>query len=214
MTAISSALVSIARDLGRNDVTLIPNGIDLSRVLTPGKDSGRILFVGRLEKMKGVDTLLRAFAAVKGEGVHLRIVGDGSQRQALERLTEELGIGDRVTFVGFVPVNHVYEEFAKAQIFCGLSRSEALGNVFLEAQAEGCAVIGTNVGGIPDIVQDGMTGILVPPDDVGAAARAMQKLIDDTQLRLQLAEGGREHAKKYDWGIMSEQYLKLYNSIE
>src|SRR3989344_445768 len=214
VTAISSALVRIAQDFGRNDVTLIPNGIDMSRVLTLGKDSGRVLFVGRLEKMKGVDTLLRAFDQVKGEGVHLRVVGDVSQRQALERLTEELGIGDRATFVGFVPVNHVYEEFAKAQILCGLSRSEALGNVFLEAQAEGCAVIGTNVGGIPDIVQDGETGILVEPDDVEAVARAMQKLIDDPQFRSQLAKRGEEHAKKYDWGIMSEQYLKLYNSIE
>lgn len=212
VTAISSALVHIAQEFGRNDVTLIPNGIDMSRVLTLGKDSGRILFVGRLEKMKGVDMLLRAFAQVRGEGVHLRIVGDGSQRQALENLSNELGLGTKVTFVGFVPVEHVYEEFAKAEIFCGLSRSEALGNVFLEAQAEGCAVIGTNVGGIPDIVKDGVTGLLVPPDDIGAAAHAMQRIIDDPQFRSGLAERGREYAKKYDWSIISGNYELVYKN--
>ncbi len=213
VTAISTPLQKIAEDCGANDVALIPNGIDLDRVFHTGKERGRILFVGRLEPMKGVDILLRAFAKVKGDGVHLRIVGDGSRRKELEALTRELSLSSRVTFVGYVPVEHVYEEFAKAEIFCGLSRSEALGNVFLEAQAEECAVIGTNVGGIPDSVEHGVTGLLVPPDDVFAATQAMQKLIDDPILRGRLSENGKEHSGKYDWRYIAEQYALCYKSV-
>lgn len=213
ITAISSPLKTIAINCGAKDVTLIPNGIDFDRVLTLGKERGRILFVGRLESMKGIDTLLLAFAHVKGEGVHLRIVGDGSKRKELESLAATLGIASRVTFVGFVPVEHVYEEFAKAEIFCGLSRSEALGNVFLEAAASGCAVIGTTVGGIPDIVKDGITGILVPPDDAKSAAQAMQKLVDDAALRTRLSTSAREQAKTYGWDTVSEQYKKIYKRL-
>ena len=212
VTAISTPLQKIAEDCGANNVALIPNGIDLDRVVAFQKVSGRILFVGRLEPMKGVDTLLHAFAKVRGDGIHLRIVGDGSQRQKLESLALELGITDRVTFVGYVPVEHVYEEFAKAEIFCGLSRSEALGNVFLEAQASGCAVIGTNVGGIPDIVKHGETGLLVSPDDVDAAAQAMQSLIEDPLLRERLSTN--TSFVMYDWRTISRQYANVYYSVE
>ncbi len=87
--------------------------------------------------------------------IHLRIVGDRSQRKHLEQLAHDLKITDRLTFVGRLTPDKVADEFAQASIFCGLSRSEALGNVFLEAQAAGCAVVAMNVGGIPDIVKNG-----------------------------------------------------------
>jgi glycosyltransferase involved in cell wall biosynthesis len=117
-----------------------------------------------------------------------------------------------VVFVGFVSVPRVYDEFAQAEVFCGLSRSEALGNVFLEAQAAGCAVIGTRVGGIPEIIEDGHTGFLVPHSDPAAAAEVLQKLITDAELRQRLAEEGRQNAEQYDWLFLSEQYKLIYQS--
>ncbi len=220
VTVISRVLAERAQRLGKQSV-LIPNGIDRAAIekacVTHSKVPGRILFVGRLEKMKGVDTLLTAFAAMRNAkwemtDMHVRIVGDGSQRAALEKVANDLGIADRVTFAGWVKVPQVFDAFAQAEIFCGLSRSEALGNVFLEAQAAGCAVVGTRVGGIPDSVEDGVTGLLVPPDDAEAAADALRRLLADHALRERLAAAGKENAAGYDWEGIAERYGDVYQS--
>jgi len=213
VTAISSALVERAKKFGRRDVILIPNGLTLQDIPRAAKVPGRLLFVGRQEKMKGIDTLLRAFAQVKYPGVHLHLVGGGSQKKSYEKLAAELGIADRTTFLGYVPVPDVYQEFAEAQVFCGLSRSEALGNVFLEAQAAECAVIGTRVGGIPDIVEDGKHGILVEPDNVAQAAHAIEKLLSDDVLCGALRSAGLQHAAHYDWSKIAEKYAAVYERL-
>ena len=215
VTAISTPLVERARRFGAPAV-LIPNGIPLAaieqeRACGPRRPRS-VLFVGRLEPMKGVDTLLRAFARLPAEA-SLRIVGEGSLRDELERLAGELRLGDRVTFTGRLTGVHVLREYANAEIFCGLSRSEALGNVFLEAQASGCAVVATRVGGIPDAVQDGETGLLVPPDDVDAAADALRMLLGDAALRVRLGEAGRTHAAAYDWAAIAERYAAVYDTL-
>lgn len=215
VTAISSVLIERAKKFGK-DAVLIPNGIRLDLINHAlnhrPKIDDRILFVGRLEPMKGVDTLLKAFANLPAPA-NLRIVGDGSERSRLEKLAHELKMTDRVTFAGRVSPLHVADEFAQASIFCGLSRSEALGNVFLEAQAAGCAVVATNVGGIPDIVKDGETGLLVSPDDVEAATNALRQLLEDEVLRTKLAEKGQKHAQTYDWSLISQRYKEIYDTI-
>lgn len=241
VTVISSVLLERAAQC-KKEAVLIPNGISLDRINHAlshrPKIDGRILFVGRLEKMKGVDTLLTAFAKLREredtshekneEGFeirnsksetqnsrlstcHLRIVGDGSQRTHLEQLAHDLKITDRVTFVGRVSSEKVADEFAQASIFCGLSRSEALGNVFLEAQAAGCGVIATNIGGIPDIVKNGETGMLISPDDVDAAVDAIQRLLSDDVLRQTLAQNGQKNAQNYDWQEIAMKYKEIYN---
>jgi glycosyltransferase involved in cell wall biosynthesis len=227
VTGISSALVDIAASYGRKDVVLIPNGIDLSAIQEActqyTKVSGRILFVGRLEKMKGVDTLLRAlspYPSPEGRGedifdrcVHLHIVGDGSERERLEALAQELGLSDRVVFCGRLTGVTLFREYAEAEIFCGLSRSEALGNVFIEAEAAGCAVIGTNVGGIPDIVQDKKTGILIPVDNIEAAAAAIQALSQDADVRQMYTIAGKKNAEAYDWSSIASRYRTVYATV-
>lgn len=232
VTAISSALVKRAAELGRNDVTLIPNGIDLKLINDAlahrPKIDGRILFVGRLEKMKGIDTLLRTFAlllkatshrppeveGLEAGGLGLRIVGDGSQRAVLQDLAAELGLNDRVTFAGYLKPEQVAAEFAQAQVFVGLSRSEALGNVFLEAQAAGCAVVATDVGGIPDIVQDGETGLLVKPDDQAAAAGAIARILSDESFRESLVKNGQKNASSYGWDAIASRYGDVYKKMK
>jgi glycosyltransferase involved in cell wall biosynthesis len=180
------------------------------------RDSGRILFLGRLEPMKGVDTLLRAFAEISPRippHVHLRIVGDGSERKSLEALAAELDIASRVTFAGSVTPRKAYDEYAQAEIFCGLSRSEALGNVFLEAQASGCAVVATRVGGIPEIVEHERTGLLVEPDDPHAAAAALKKLLLDMPLRARLVSAAKKSMEKYGWSGVAKKYVEVLESL-
>lgn len=215
VTAISQALVEIARRLGRSDVTLIRNGIDVHGIRTAcrqhAKVPGRMLFVGRLEPMKGVDTLVRAMSdqRLATSNWTLRIVGGGSQEASLKALAQTLGISDRVTFTGRLAGKAVFDEYAQAEIFCGLSRSEALGNVFLEAQAAGCAVVATNVGGIPEIVEDGATGLLVSPDHPEEAGAALARLLTDRQLRSQLIERAQSQIEGSDWGRVAHAYSQV-----
>jgi glycosyltransferase involved in cell wall biosynthesis len=219
ITAISSVLSARAQSFGRDDVLLISNGVELRdfKHREVERIPGRILFIGRLEPMKGVDTLFEAYALLHASQFklqsHICVVGDGSQRDRLERLARTLGIGHKVTFHGNIPHDRVADEYAKASIFCGLSRSEALGNVFLEAQAAGCAVVATNVGGIPDIVDDNVTGVLVPPNDPVAASRALERLLANAELRKRLGEAGRAHAAAFDWHPVAEQYGAVYEGL-
>lgn len=217
ITGISSVLLLRARKFGRDDVIYIPNGIDLPAIeesLTKfQRIRGRILFVGRLEHVKGVDVLLAAFAELTDPDLTLTIVGDGSEREKLEKLAQELRIADRVTFLGKLLPLKVYDQYASAELFVGLSRSEALGNVFLEAQAAGCAVLASNVGGIPEIVKDQVTGVLVPPDDADKAAQAMHQLLTNIPLRAALITEAREHVKKFDWDLIAERYAKVYEGL-
>jgi glycosyltransferase involved in cell wall biosynthesis len=193
-------------------VHLISNGIKSDLLcdarLRVERVPGSILFVGRLERMKGIDTLLKAVAEIPGATLH--IVGDGSQKKLLSKLTTELGITDRVEFLGYVQPERIAQEYAAAQVFCGLSRSEALGNVFLEAQAAGCAVIGTSVGGIPDIIEHERTGLIVPPNDSAAATKAIKRAMEDEDLCNRITEGGAAHAQQFDWGVIAGKYAQLY----
>ncbi|MFA6523232.1 MAG: glycosyltransferase family 4 protein [Candidatus Peribacteraceae bacterium] len=217
VTVISSVLVERAKKFGRSDVTLIPNGIPYGAIReecskTP-KVTGRILFVGRLEQMKGVDTLLAALRLLKektGQIPDLHVIGDGSLRGVLE--AQSRSFLSEGSFYGYLPPAEVQREMAEAEIFVGLSRSEALGNVFLEAQAAGCAVVGTNVGGIPDIVKNGANGLLVPADDPAKASVAIEKLLKDSPERLRLSEAGIAFAKQYDWQGIAEKYASVYEA--
>lgn len=227
VTAISSVLVAAAKQCGREAV-LIPNGVDYRAIreacMRYPKVPGRILFVGRLEKMKGVDVLLTAFAAArhklrdtniarssKLEALH--VVGSGSRLPALERLARKLGLLDCVVFLGKLDGIDLLREYAEAEIFCALPRSEAMGNVFLEAQAAGCAVIGARVGGVPDIVLHGKTGILVSPDDPVVAANVLMMLLTDLARRAQMASAAVAHAAQYDWSGIAEKYEKVYQAL-
>lgn len=221
ITVISSALRARASSLGRDDTVLIPNGIPLPAIREAlrktDKEPGRVLFVGRLERMKGVDVLLHAYARVREHlpdaRTKLVVVGDGSQAHELHMLADRLRLADLVSFPGKLPPADVLREYAKAEIFVGLSFSEALGNVFLEAQAAGCAVLATDVGGIPDIVHHGVTGILVPPGDDQKAAEEIERLLLDEALRNDLAARAVEHAQAYDWKRIAEQYGEVYDGL-
>ncbi len=218
VTVISWALMARARRMHREDALLLPNGIDYSAIRSAcdvhPRVRGRLLFAGRLERVKGIDTLLHALALVRDQlRFDVHIAGRGSQRHALEQLAKTLKIDDRVRFLGYLEAPALYREYAEAEIFCGLSRSEALGNVFLEAQAAGCAVVATNVGGIPDSVADGVTGVLVPPDDPQAAAAALRKFHEDHEWMQSLAIEGIVRTRSYDWNEIAEEYDALYASV-
>lgn len=161
----------------------------------PARDrAARILNVGRLVPVKGQAVLLHAMAPLVARGldVELTIVGRGPQEDELRRLVEELGLGGRVRLAGAIGQDEIVDYFERADIFAVPSFAEGLPVVIMEALATALPVVSTAIMGIPELVRDGRTGVLVAPGDAGALADGLARLIEDPQERLRLGEAGRE----------------------
>jgi len=174
---------------------VVYNGIDLSSFTDPvpyPHPRPYILGIGRHVPQKGFDVLLQAFALSNQDSHDLLLAGDGPERPALGRLAADLDIEDRVRFVGRADRPMAVSLFAGCSFFVLPSRQEPQGIVNLEAMAAGKAVLASRVGGVPEIVQDDETGLLVPAEDVPALAQAIARLADDASLRQRLGAAGRE----------------------
>ena len=149
-------------------------------------DGPTLAFAGRLGPQKAVGALLGAIADLPG--VALAIAGDGPDRSALERRARDLGLEDRVRFLGGVPREQVLRLFAAADASVLPSAWENLPHTVLESLAVGCPVIATAVGGVPEVVRDGANGLLVAPGDPAALRAAIERFFADDELRRRLAE--------------------------
>ncbi|MFV0260110.1 MAG: glycosyltransferase family 4 protein [Acidimicrobiales bacterium] len=158
-----------------------------------------IMLVGRLSAEKGVEVLLDALARLTAAGrdLELRIVGDGPDRPGLEKRVSELGLGDRVDFLGELPPAEVSERLADADVFCLPSFAEGLPVAIMEAMARGVPVVATSIAGIPELVVDGVTGALSPAGSVDGLVVALQRLLTDDRTRLGLARRARDRVGAY-----------------
>jgi glycosyltransferase involved in cell wall biosynthesis len=179
-------------------VALARIGVD-TQAWTPGPRRPiaaplRIAAVGRLHPSKGHDDLIRALHLLhrRGRSASLTLMGEGPQRPQLEALIAELGLGPHVTLTGSVAEHTVREQLAAHDVFVGASHAEPLGVVYMEAMALGVPTIGTDAGGAPEIIEHGVSGLLVPPGDPAALADALERLIDEPGLAERLAVAGRE----------------------
>ena len=152
-----------------------------------------IVCVGRLSPEKGQTGLLRAFARLRPghSDLRLRLVGDGPDRQALERLSEELGVSDAVAFAGRLPEPETLMEISRADLLVLPSFMEGLPIVLMEAMALGIPVIASRVAGIPELVSDGKTGLLFAPSDWDELVLCIARLLSDKDLRATLAQNGK-----------------------
>ena len=151
--------------------------------------------VARLSREKGVDVALKAMGVIAATHptVRLHVAGDGPDRASLTRLADQLGIGDRVVWHGHVEnVQSIYE---RSTLLIIPSRSEGLPNVALEAMAAGIPVIATDVGGLSELIANGHTGLLVPPEDAAALAAAVLRLLDAADERRRLASAAQAEAE-------------------
>jgi glycosyltransferase involved in cell wall biosynthesis len=198
---------------------VIPNGIDLPPVRPerPIFDHGprRLVSVANLHEGKGIDLTLHALARLKSEGISdwtYRIIGEGRERAALLRLTAELGLGDKVTFVG--PIRHaeIFDALANEDIFVLPSYREAFGIAYLEAMAVGLLTIGVMGQGPSQFIRDGENGILLPPRDVGALVAALRDVLTgDCQRWQKIAREGQRTARNaYTWDHHAGQLVSVY----
>ena len=201
-------------------VTVVPYGVDLARfqpVQNGARQSDVVVGAGaRLSQEKGLDVLLRAVARLITAGRPLRVVlaGDGPERARLVRLAGELGIAERVLFLGEVPHEEVPAVLAGLDIFAMPSLAEGFGVAALEAQAMELPVVASNVHGIPDVVDDGRTGLLTPPGDVALLADAIDRLAGDAGLRAEMGRAGRTFVQeRYRWEENAAQMERLYEHV-
>lgn len=217
--AVSRSLAEATAALGlpRERVEVIPDGIDLER-FQPGPPEREpvILFVGSLIERKGVHHLLRALPSVFERFPESRavIAGDGPQRAALEAAARALGIADRVAFVGAQSQAQIGAWMRRARLFVLPSLEEALGIVLLEALASGTPCVGSNVGGIPEIVAPDV-GRVVPPEDPAALAGAINDLLGDADTWQAMSQRARTHIVEncYTWKKVAMRLVAIYQAI-
>jgi len=210
----------------RNEI--IPMGIDVRHFSHDRPHSDKqvdrgatLLYVGRFARVKGIETLLEAFARVleKRPDVRLLLVGDGAQRPFLETECKRLDIVDRVTFHGMATYDELPALYAQADLFILPSRpqpggeTEGQGLVCLEAAAAGLPVIASDTGGIRQFVRDGITGRLVPPGDPEALAETILEIMGNPSEAAALATRAQTEARKHDWSIIAERFSRLYETV-
>jgi colanic acid/amylovoran biosynthesis glycosyltransferase len=191
-------------------------GLDLNG-FPPNRRASRsgvteILTVGRLVSVKGHGVLLEAIArlAESGESVTATFVGDGPRRAALEQLARQLGIADRVSFAGRVGQDDIGRYYEDADVFCLPSFSEGLPVVLLEAMAAGLPVVASRIAGIPELIEHGRSGLLVPPGRADLLADALGTLLVDPGRRADLAaEARRRVGSEFDVDASAEQLREL-----
>ena len=199
--------------------TVVFNGIDTSlfRPTTPDPDIVRtdgtplLLWVGRLQPWKGVDVALRALREIPQ--AYLMIVGDGETRADLERLAQELGLAERVRFLGALPRERLPSIYAAADLLLATSfASETFGIGLVEAQACGLPVVASRFGGFPEVIDEGRTGLLVPPRDPTALAAAVRSLLNDPVRRQALADAAPGWAAQFAWSAVVDRIEAVYDA--
>ena len=209
----------VSEGLEEDRVHVVPPGVNPALFTGPFEDPfpsigrPRVAFIGRLAPQKGVRTLLEAARLLRAPGAQILLVGDGPQRPTLEREVRRLGIGDVVHFLGFVSHERVPAVLAHADLLVLPSLYEELGTILLEAMWEGVPIVASRTGGIPDIVDDGVNGLLVSPGDSETLARAIDRLLSSPDLARRLGEAARERAKRYDWEVLAERVLEAYRGV-
>jgi glycosyltransferase involved in cell wall biosynthesis len=215
--ALSSGWADYLRGFApRARMAVLPNSVPLPALPDPAlREPGRILFLGRAEAAKGIDELLAAAAELAPRFPQLRLViGGEGDLERVRRRAAALGIGDRIELLGWVGPRARDAQLARASVFCLPSHAEGLPMSMLEAMAAGTPVVVSNVGGIPETIQDHDNGLLVPPRDAPALAAALARVLADDTLRERLARRGRATIEqRYSLDVVGEQLASLYREL-
>lgn len=209
---VSARAVETDAGLRARSVRTIHNGVP-DRTLpppTPDAPHPAIATLARLDPVKGLDVLARAVAAIPG--LHATVVGRGPEQELLTREATALGIDERFVLAGWR--DDPRQTLADADLFVLPSRAEGLPLSICEAMLAGLAVVATDVGSVREVVEDGVTGLLVPPDDAAALTAAIRTLLDDPARRAAMGTAGRARAAaEFTVDAMARRYEALYSDV-
>jgi glycosyltransferase involved in cell wall biosynthesis len=218
----SVELTQIFEDLGiaRDKFYFYRMGVD-TELFHPAADMRtdghevQVVFVGSLIERKGPQDLLKAVADDSLEQVQLVIVGDGKYRTELEMMAEELGLVHRIQWKGMVSPSEEAEILRESDIFCMPSYMEGTPNVVYEAMAVGLPVVSTRVGGIPDQVAEGKTGLLCDAGNVEQLRQCLTRLVQQPDLRRKMGRAGHERIidSKLSWDGSAEEFDKIFSDL-
>lgn len=200
---------------------VVPNVVDLSRFAPRPASRGsradepHLIVTRNLEPIYDVGTALRALAIVRNvrPGAHMTVAGSGPERERLADLARALGLAAHVTFTGRLDNDRIGELYQRANLFLNPSLVDNMPISILEALASGVPVVSTNVGGIPFVVENRKTALLVPPRDPEAMARAVLDLVDDPTEAARLAGAGRESVQQYAWQNVRGRWFEIYSGL-
>ena len=206
----------------RRSIRIIPPGVDLDEWAHPETDPpppelppGFLLYAGRIASNKGLDLLVRALAHLPAaDRPPLVLLGqDWGERARLTELARSLGVGDRLVFLGHLDRAGYRAVFRAARSFVLPSEWEAFGLVLLEAMAAERPILATGVGGVPEVLEGGRCGVLVPYGDIGALAEGIVRVQSDEALRARLVTSGRARARELTWAKCVERHRALYRTL-
>jgi len=223
---ISKYLGELAIKLGadKEAVDIVPNGVDINVFARdfPAEDlknlrlrygfssnSKAIITASRLVHKNAVDIIIKAVAEIPE--AHLFIAGSGPEEKSLRRLAQKLNIQNRILFLGNVSHDELSRYYAISHVFVRPSRSEGLGSAFLEAMAAGLPVIGTKVGGIPDILQHNFNGLFCEVDDAEDLVQKIKRLVHDLDFGRNLGLNGRRLVEEnYSWDKIAQRMSSIF----
>ena len=212
----SGFLAGIFRNHGIG-AEIVQNIIDLSRFRPAVRSPAdlHLIVTRNLEDIYDIPTALHAFAAVKRVhgGARLTIAGSGPARADLERLARELGVTSDVTFSGNIDNEQIADLYRSASLLVNPTRVDNMPISLLEAMASGLPIVSTDAGGIPFLVEDGTTALLVHPGDPDAMARAILRLLDDRALADRLVAAGLAAVQAYTWDRVKPRLLDVYARV-
>lgn len=223
-----------------NTIKVIPPGVDTGHFYPIPPDEAKeaieiptdhrmLLFVGRIERLKGIETLIKAIAILYDSGFlkecphYLTIIGGNpddthedlnSEMHRLKDLSKEYNIEDLIIFLGKRSQDSLPYYYSAAEVVIMPSHYESFGMVALEAMACGTPVIASQVGGLAYLVKDGETGMVVPNDDPQALADSLKKVLCRKGIRNELSANAARYAKEYDWEIIASQVINVYESLQ
>lgn len=225
----ADAIVAISQEFAKRTfpqfagkIYSIPPGIDLGRFKRMPLPVGikTVTYVGRIERSsdwKGIEPLLQAMTLVVKDLPHVRLelVGGGDAVEYYKERAQALGIAGFVMLSGPLLGSALVDAYRRASVTVlpSTSDSEAFGTALIEAMASGRPVIGTRIGGIPRVIDDGKNGLLVPPNDPAALAAAIKKVVTDDALAARLADNGAAKAQAFSWDAQAKKYSDLFQSL-
>ena len=219
LIAVSPYVKRTIAPMTAGDISVIYNSLDeIFFSINKNEVPNRILFVGGIEERKGLHVLIDAIAAIKQTipAIKLHIVGGIRKASYYNDLLDQivnLGLQDSIVFKNHLSNSELMQEYSEAALFVLPSKEESLGVVLLEAMATGTPIVASNIGGIPDIIEDGQNGYLVNYGDSQAMASSIIKLLSDDKLRGEMGAKGKEMAKNYVPHKIAMEHLSLYKRV-